>query len=141
MSLNPSDRGILNLDSADEIRKLPSIGYLHQRISKKAVLSASTMLFHFKTSLILPVALIIVTARLVVCIPYHGLEEFLGHSYWTQRYPSLRYTEWDGFWNNYYSGRKEYKRSSTETSAVSCGGCYCDEDEQELECRGSPLTL
>lgn len=99
------------------------------------------MLFHLRISFILPVAIIFVTARLVVSVPYHGLEKYLGHSYWTQRYPSLGYTEWDGFWNNYYNGRRQYKRGSTETSEVTCDGCDCDDDKQELKCRGLPLAL
>lgn len=99
------------------------------------------MFFHLRISLILQVAIIIVTARLIISVPYHGSQKYLGHSYWTQRYSSLGYTEWDGFWNNYYNGRKQYERGSTETSGESCGGCHCDEDEQELECRGSPSLL
>ena len=99
------------------------------------------MLFHLRISFILLVAIIIVTARLVVSFPYHGLQKFLGHSYWTQRYPSLGYTEWDGFWNNYYSGKSQYKRGSTETSVAICRECDCDDDKQELKCRGSPSTL
>ena len=94
------------------------------------------MFFHLRISLILHVAFIIVTARLVVSVPSHGTQIYRGHSYWTKRYPSLGYTEWDGFWNNYYSG--EYKRGST---GVSCQGCHCDDAKQELECLGSPLTL
>ena len=97
------------------------------------------MFFHqFTTSLILQLAYVIVTARLALSIPSHGSQIYRGHSYWTQRYPSLGYKEWDGFWNNYY-GRNQYKR---DTSGVSCGGCDCDDDKQELDCRGrSPLEL
>lgn len=99
------------------------------------------MFFHLRISLILQVAIIIVTARLIISVPYHGSQKYLGHSYWTQRYSSLGYTEWDGFWNNYDNGRKQYERGSTETSGESCGGCHCDEDKQELECPGSPSLL
>ena len=100
------------------------------------------MFFHLKISLILKVAFIIITARLAVSVPqYHGTQKYRGHSYWTQRYPSLGYTVWGGFWNKYYYGEEEYKRGSTETSGESCGGCHCDDDKQELECRGSPLNL
>ena len=99
------------------------------------------MFFHLRMSLISQVALIIVTARLVDSVPNHGTQKYRGHSYWTQRYPSLGYTEWDGFWNNYYYGKVEYRRDSTETSGESCQGCHCDYDKQELECRGSPLKL
>ena len=99
------------------------------------------MFFHLRISMILQVAFVIVTARLVVSVPYYGIQKYRGHSYWTQRYASLGYTEWDGFWNNYYMGEVEYKRGSTETSGVSCQGCHCDDDKQELECRGSQLKL
>lgn len=63
------------------------------------------MFFHLRISLILAAAIVIVAARLVVSFPSHGTQKFLGHSYWNKRYPSLGYTEWDGFWNNYDSGR------------------------------------
>lgn len=99
------------------------------------------MFFHLRISLILPAAIVIVAARLVVSFPSHGPQKFLGHSYWKKRYPSLGYTEWDGFWNNYDSGRDGYKRGSSETSVADCAGCDCDDDKQELECRGSPSTL
>ena len=140
MSLNLGDRGILNLNSADEIRKLPSRSQSLSKYLKKNSSVRLNMFFHRLTiSLILQVAFIIVTARLVVSIPYHGTQIYLGHSYWTQRYSSLGYKEWDGFWNNYYGRRKQYKR---DTSGLSCGGCGCDDEKQELDCRGrSPLTL
>ncbi|XP_068721591.1 uncharacterized protein [Montipora capricornis] len=60
-------------------------------------------------------------------VPSHGGQWFLGHSYWTFRYPSLGYTEWDGFWNNHYSERIWYNRSSSETKDKECTReCRCD---------------
>ncbi|XP_078366394.1 uncharacterized protein LOC144650562 [Oculina patagonica] len=98
------------------------------------------MVSRHRISLILPV-IFIATTRLAVSIPYHGPQNFLGYLYWTRRYPSLGYEDWDGFWNNYYSGRKQYNRGSSETSGLACQGCVCDEVIQELKCRGTPSTL
>ena len=79
---------------------------------------------------------------LVASIPNHGQQKFLGFSYWMRRYPSLGYTsDWDGFWNNYASGRVRYERGRSETSGLACVGCLCDEVTEELKCRGSPTAL
>lgn len=100
------------------------------------------MSFRHGFSWILLPAIVIVTTRLAVSKPDHGEPLFLGYSYWTQRYPSLGYTsDWDGFWNNYDRGRKQYERTSSETTGVACGGCVCDDVTEELQCGVSPTTL
>ncbi|KAK2566477.1 Cartilage oligomeric matrix protein [Acropora cervicornis] len=63
-------------------------------------------------------------------VPNHGSQRFLGHSYWNTRYPSLGYSEWNGFWNNFYSRRVWYNRS--ETSKQYCTRCKCD--TMEIQC-------
>lgn len=85
--------------------------------------------------------LMVISLKEAVAIPYHGSQKFLGYDYWTRRYPSLGYTDWDGFWNNYYSGRTQYKRPSSETSGQACTGCQCDTLLQELRCFGNPGKL
>ena len=86
-------------------------------------------------------AVIFSSLGVAYAIPYHGSQRFLGHQYWTVRYPSLAYTDWDGFWNNYYNGRVEYERASSETSGKVCMNCGCDDLKQELKCSGSPIKL
>ena len=95
----------------------------------------------FKKLLKLFTVMVLIALKEAVAIPYHGSQRFLGYDYWTRRYPSLGYTDWDGFWNNYYRGRIQYKRSSSETSGQACTGCQCDTPTQELRCFGNPGEL
>lgn len=90
---------------------------------------------------LIPFTAIVLVLKTAVAIPYHGSQRFLGYDYWTRRYPSLGYTDWDGFWNNYYSGRTQYKRASSETSGQECTGCQCDDFMQEIRCFGNPSKL
>lgn len=103
----------------------------HSPITKTFI---STMQYtHRKALILFPV--IVVLVNVTRGIPNHGLQTFLGYDYWVRRYPSLGYTDWDGFWNNYHSGRIQYKRASSETTGQACTpGCQC---EQELECSGN----
>ena len=73
-------------------------------------------------------------------VPNHVGGQFLGHNYWNDRY-SLGYTDWFGFWNNYHSGRTEYKRGTSETVGRVCSSdCRCSNDEG-LVCSGNPTTM
>lgn len=85
--------------------------------------------------------LIAVYTVVAKAIPYHGSQRYLGYDYWTRRYPSLGYTDWDGFWNNHYSGRTKYNRGSSQTSGQACTGCLCDTFKEELQCSGNPTEL
>lgn len=85
--------------------------------------------------------LIAVYPVVATAIPYHGSQRYLGYDYWTRRYPSLGYTDWDGFWNNHYSGRTKYNRGSSQTSGQACTGCLCDTLKEELQCSGNPTEL
>ena len=102
--------------------------------------SFTTMLSFCSKALILFPVIAIVFIK-TAAIPYHGSQKFLGHNYWTSRYPSLGYTDWYGFWNDYYSGRRQYKRPSSETSGQACTGCQCDTSKLELKCSGNPGIL
>lgn len=83
----------------------------------------------------------IASSKLVKSIPNHGPQEFVGHSYWANRYPTLGYTEWDGFWNNQDVCREKYKRARSEISEQVCQGCDCDTVTEELKCDGSSSTV
>lgn len=54
-----------------------------------------------------------------------------GFSYWQDRYSSLGYSDWDGFWNT--NGGGNYDRAS---SGSPCGGCACDGGQQKATCTG-----
>ena len=83
----------------------------------------------------------IASSKLVKSIPNHGPQKFVGHSYWANRYPTLGYTEWDGFWNNKDVYREKYKRARSEISEQVCQGCDCDTVTEELKCDGSSSTV
>ena len=81
------------------------------------------------------------SSKLVKSIPNHGSKKFLGHLYWANRYPTLGYTEWDGFWNNEDVCREKYKRARSQISEQVCQGCDCDTVTEELKCDGSSSTV
>ena len=106
----------------------------------KDIFIIATMLGAFTFPLIL-FTVIVLVLNSTESIPYHGSQIFFGYDYWTRRYPSLDYSDWNGFWNNHYSGRTQYKRASSETAVQECTGCQCDDFKQELRCFGSPGKL
>nr|AXL14330.1 mega-thrombospondin [Nematostella vectensis] len=65
----------------------------------------------------------------------HGSQNFLGYNYWNTRYPSLNLpADWDGFWNSYTDGRRNYERRSSDLTSR-CSGCQCS--QSKLDCTGS----
>lgn len=123
-------------------KKSQYVCYIHQAFlfPLKDIFIIATMFGAFTFPLIL-FTVIVLFFNSTEFIPYHGSQTFLGYDYWTRRYPSLDYSDWNGFWNNHYSGRTQYKRASSETAVQECTGCQCDDLKQELRCFGSPGIL
>ena len=80
--------------------------------------------------------LLISFARVAQNLPAHGGQTFLGFSYWNNRYPTLGYNDWPGFWNNNNDGRVQYNRRNSDTNGFSCGGCSCNDQTRTATCTG-----
>ena len=134
------DCGILDIGREKALgRSLSTRDNCHQ-VVLDAMSCSPTMKSLQKIFILLP----ILFPNLVVSVPSHGTQTFLGYSYWTQRYPSLGYTpdDWQGLWNNYNDGRKGYQRKYSETRGTGeCYYCLCDEVTEELDCPESPEKL